>query len=120
MFVTGSELLLKTLLAAKGIAIDARMDGWAWLPLCIGLTLWSPGYLLKSVKSMALLILFITPACWIVCGTDIGFLAKATWSPIAGWLLLITGFFGLYTSAGIVLNTMWGKTILPLGDPISK
>lgn len=119
MFVTGSELLLKTLLASKGMAFDARIDGWAWLVLCIGLTTWAPAYIFKSVKSMAFLIIAITPAVWIVCLTDLGVLAK-TWVPVAGWFLLITGIFGLYTAAALVLNTTFGKTILPTGSPFLK
>lgn len=119
MFVTGSELLLKTLLASKGIAFDARMDGWAWLVLCIALTTWAPAYILKAAKSMAFLIIAITPAVWIVCLTDLTVIAK-TWVPCAGWLLLITGIFGLYTAAAIVLNTTFGKAILPTGSPFMK
>lgn len=119
MFVTGFELLLKTLLASKGIAFDARIDGWAWLALCLGLTTWAPAYIFKSIKSMAGLIIVILPAIWIICLCDMGVLAK-TYVPIAGWCLFITGMFGLYTAAALVLNTTFGKTILPTGSPIIK
>ncbi len=36
----------------------------------------------------------------------------------AGIFLLLTSIFSFYTAAAILLNTMAGKPILPLGNPI--
>ncbi|PKM78569.1 MAG: hypothetical protein CVU90_00810 [Firmicutes bacterium HGW-Firmicutes-15] len=115
MLTTGLELILKTILAKNGMTADSHLDGWAWLTLSIALTLWSPAYL-TSVKSMTFLVIAILPACWIITGVDIGYLPK-TWSYYDGVFLFITGCFGLYTGAGMILNTAFGKTIIPLGKP---
>ena len=39
---------------------------------------------------------------------------------IGGLFLIITSILSFYTVAAVLLNTMAGKTILPLGDPIWK
>jgi succinate-acetate transporter protein len=118
MLVTGLNLIFKYFAAKNGWKIDARVDGWAWLALSSALTLWTPAYF-KSPKSLMMIVVLLLPALWIVTFTDLGVWPK-TLSPIAGWFLFAAGWFGLYTGAAVVLNTAYGRTILPTGAPFVK
>lgn len=118
MLVTGLGLIFKFFAGVHGWQIDTRVDGYAWLALSSALTLWTPAYL-KSHKSLLMVVLMLLPAIWIVTFTDMGVWPK-TLVPIAGWFLFAAGWFGLYTGAAIILNTAFGKTVLPTGAPIIK
>jgi succinate-acetate transporter protein len=39
---------------------------------------------------------------------------------IAGWEGIVCALIALYTSAGILVNSVHGKEILPLGKPIVR
>ncbi|MGE5398365.1 MAG: acetate uptake transporter family protein, partial [Chitinophagales bacterium] len=118
MLVSGLEMLMKWWCIQHNIAFDARLDGWAWMTLAISLILWTPGYMAGPL-SMCLAVFALDPAVLIVALKDLGVLS-ASWGPAAGVLLLIGGIFGLYTAAAIVLNTRFGKTVLPMGPPLIK
>ena len=119
MLVTGLELLFKFWMATKGIALDARIDGWAWLVLAVSLILWTPGYF-KSPLVMTLLVLALDVALPLIALKDMGIMNPATAAPIIGIALLIGGSFGIYMAAGTILNTVFGRQVLPLGTPIIK
>ena len=104
--------------AHNGIEIDGRVSGYAWVAICIAITLWAPAYL-AGARSLSLTVLSLIPALWIIGLKDIGILG-ANWAPIAGYLALAGGIFGLYTSSAIILNDKFGKTVLPLGSPFIK
>lgn len=55
MLVTGLELIFKYFAGIYGWAVDARIDGWAWLALSIALITWTPGILSHRL------------ACWRWC-----------------------------------------------------
>ncbi|MFZ5641963.1 MAG: acetate uptake transporter family protein [Bacillota bacterium] len=116
MLVTGLELLFKFYAGIYGWKIDARVDGYAWLALSSALTLWAPAYL-KSPKSLMMIVIALLPAVWIVTFTDMGVWPK-TLVPIAGWFLFAAGWLGLYTSAAVILNTAFNRTVLPTGQPV--
>lgn len=119
MLVTGLECLFKFWAATKGITLDARIDGWAWLVLSISLVLWTPAYF-KSPLVMSILVLALDVAVVVIALKDIGILNPAAWNPIAAIFLLIGGICGIYMAAGTILNTAFGKQVLPLGAPIIK
>jgi len=118
MLATGLELIFKFFAVINGWKIDAHVDGWAWLALTLSLTLWTPAYF-KSAKTMLLVVLLVLPALWIITFTDMGVWPK-TLSPIAGWFLFVAGLTAIYTGAAIVLNTAFGRVILPIGAPLIK
>jgi len=118
MLTGGLEFFVKYASSLNGWAIDARIDGWAWLVLATVLLIWTPAYF-KGSLAMSLVVLALDVACPIVALTDLQILSKA-YAPIAGNFLLIAGIIGIYVSSAIVLNTAFGKTILPLGNPIIK
>jgi Predicted membrane protein len=117
MLVNGLELLFKFFAAQNGWKIDARIDGWAWLALSIALLLWSPGYF-KAPLSMILMVLALDVAAPVIALMDLQWIPPVTM--LSGTMLYIAGCCALYTSAAVVLNTVFGKTILPTGSPLIK
>jgi succinate-acetate transporter protein len=118
MLTTGLELIFKYFAAMNGWSMDARVDGWAWLALTASLTLWTPSYF-KSAKSMLMVVLLVLPGLWIITFTDMGVWPK-TLSPVAAWFLFAAGWAAIYTAAAVVLNTAFGRSVLPTGAPLIK
>jgi len=119
MLVGGLEMIFKYLAVANGWpAIDARIDGYGWMALWLALWVLTPAYC-KSPLVLTLAILALDVAVPIVCLHDLGILG-AQYAPVAGNFLGLAGIFGLYVAGAIVLNTEFGKTILPVGGPIIK
>lgn len=119
MLTGAAESITKYLLLSHNLPFSPLVDGWAWLVLAIATTLLTPAYLTGTPFLFTALV-FADVAIWAVALQDLQLVAAATASPIAGWFLLITGILGLYIAAGVVLNTTFNKTILPLGTPIVK
>lgn len=118
MFVTGLELIFKFYAAQQGWKVDGRIDGWAWLALAIALLTWTPGYF-KSPLSLFAAVIALDIAVPVVAFMDMGVLGHE-WHAVSGNCLGIAGIFGLYTAWGVVLNTTYGRTIIPLGSPLIK
>jgi succinate-acetate transporter protein len=117
--VTGAlGMLIKTDLAAKGIAFDAGIEGYTWLCAFLVLVCLTPCYL-KANKVFFWLVIVADVAVLFLALGDLG-IAKATLAPAAGWLLLLAGFLALYLVAAIAINTSFGKTVLPLPAPYVK
>ncbi|NLU50780.1 MAG: hypothetical protein GXX09_10330 [Syntrophomonadaceae bacterium] len=119
MLTGGLEFFVKYAGAVNGWTIDARIDGWAWLVLSITLIIWTFGYLKTAPLALNMVVIALDVACPIVAFRDLGILG-ASYSAIAGNMLLLAGIFGIYVAAGIILNGSFGKTILPLGGPVIK
>lgn len=119
MFVGGFEFMLKYFAAVNGWAMDAHIDGWAWLVLWLSLILWTPAYLKQSPLVMSLIVLLLDVAVFFVAFMDIGWLSHS-YSPIAANFLLAGGVLAIYLAAGIILNTAFGRAVLPLPGPILK
>lgn len=117
MFVTGLELIFKFFAGINGWKIDARIDGWAWLALSIALLAWTPGYF-KSPLSLFAVVIALDVAVPLVALMDLKWIPPVTM--ISGTFLYIAGIFGLYTGTAVVLNTVYGRTILPTGGPLIK
>jgi len=119
MLVGGLEFFIKYAGAAglMPIALDAVIDGWAWLALLIVLLLWTPAYLKTGVAPMGLLILALDVAVFCVAFSDLKIISAGN---IAAYALLITGCFGLYVGAAIQLNAAFGRTVLPMPPPLLK
>ncbi len=119
MMVGGIEFIFKYLALANGWpAIDARIDGYAWLALWLGLWLWTPAYF-KSPLVMTLVVLFLDIAVPIVCLQDMGAIGH-DYAWLAADTLLAAGLCGIYMASAIILNTEFGKVILPTGGALIK
>jgi succinate-acetate transporter protein len=117
MLVGGLEFFVKYFAAANqwSIPLDAHIDGWAWLSLAIALLLWTPAYF-KGTGILSLAVISLDVAVPLIAFMDMGVLG-ASYKPIAAYALLLTGVLAIYLSAAIILNTAYGKTILPIAGP---
>lgn len=117
MLVGGLEFFVKFAASLNGWVIDSRIDGWAWLTLAIALLAWTPAYF-KGSFAMSLVVLALDVAVPLIALSDMKVISG--FSNLAGNFLLIAGILGLYVASAIILNTAFGKTVLPLGSPIIK
>lgn len=121
MLVGGIEFFVKGYFGTvHGAPIDTRIDGWAWLVLFITLILWTPAYLKQSPMVMGLLVLLLDVAVFFVAMTDLAWMDKSVYGPLAGDFLLGSGICGIYVAAAIILNTAFGKSVIPMPGPIMK
>jgi succinate-acetate transporter protein len=119
MLVGGIEMFVKFWASLNEIALDAHVDGWAWLALTVSLVLWTPAYLKESNAVMSLSVIAIDVAIIFITLMDIGVLGHE-FKAIAGWGLFIAGWLGLYVAAAIVVNTAYKRNVLPLPGPLVK
>ncbi len=118
--LTGAlESITKYLLLVNKLPFAAQIDGWAWLVLAIATTMLTPAYLLSTPFLLAALIT-ADIGIWAVALMDLGVVSHAVGAPIAAWFLLFTGILGLYIALGIVMNTAFKRTIIPLGKPLVR
>jgi len=116
--LTGAvELITKTVLGANGIAFDGRIDGWAWRTCLLVLVGFTPCYL-KANKVFFFTVLVVDVGVLFLALAD---LKIAPFLGVyAGWALLIAGCGALYLVAATLINTTFGKTIVPLPAPFVK
>lgn len=119
MLVGGLEFIFKYFASINGWPLDTTIDGWAWLPLWITLILWTPVYLKDSPLPMALVILALDVGVFFVTFMDMGVLA-GHYAPIAAKFMLLGGICGLWVAAGIIVNTSYGRNIIPMPGPIIR
>ncbi len=119
MLVGGMEFIFKYFAAANGWVVDFTIDGWLWLPLLITLLFWTAAYLKESPAIMSMVVLLLDVGVFFVTFMDMGVLARS-WSPIAAFLLLGAGICALWVASAIIINTAFGRKILPMPGPILK
>lgn len=113
MLVGGIEFIFKYLVIANGWpAVDARIDGFAWCALWFGLWLWTPAYF-KSPMSLLLAVLCLDVAVPIVALQDLQSIGH-DYAGVAANFLGLAGIFGIYTASAIILNTEYGRAVLPM------
>lgn len=119
MLVGGLKFIFTYLAAANGWpAMDARIDGYAWFAMWLALWLWTPAYF-KSPIVMTLVVLFLDIAVPIVCLQDLAIIGhEYAW--LAANTLGLAGLFGIWMASAIILNTEFGRVIIPVGSPIIK
>lgn len=111
MLVGGIEMFLKYAGISDGAPLDSRIDGYAWAILTVVLWLWSPAFF-KKFGLLSIIILFLDVALPFIALTDLQLIPK-DFGLISAWSLLIAGILAVYLSAGIVVNTTFGKKIYP-------
>ncbi|MBC7076322.1 MAG: hypothetical protein H5T98_09715 [Syntrophomonadaceae bacterium] len=118
MFTTGLSFVFKYYAATQGWALDARIDGWVWIILWVTVWLWTPAFFDRPLV-FVLMVLSICVACPFICLIDLGVLDHG-YAKIPANALLIAGSLGTYFAAAGMLNTTYGRTILPVGKPVVK
>ena len=119
MLVGGMEFIFKFFAAINGWKVDFTMDGWLWLPLFISLVLWTPAYLKESSALMSIVVILVDITVFFVTFMDMGVL-NHSYAITASYFVVVAGCGALYVAAAGVLNTAFGKTILPMPGPILK
>lgn len=120
-------LTAEQLAAAKaniGKAVGAMMakavvvEGWMWMAGAAFLTAVTPAYL-KS--GLFMLVVLIDIVLWMIVGVDTGWYGDPkTFKPIIGWLLVISGWYGVYMAGAVVCNTIYGKKVFWTPPPVIK
>lgn len=79
------------------------------------LYLWFATFYLN--RALFYIFLTLTATFFLLAFHDFGILGS---SALGGWMGEICGVLALYTSAAGVINSVAGRTVLPVGNPISK
>ena len=119
MLVSGVEMFFKYF--TQGL--DTRIDGWAWLALMFVVLLWTPAFY-KTPALLFIIVLGLNVAVPCIVLNDLKLISdpgvSKVLSNIAGYALLFCGVLGIYLSAALVVNTTYGKTVLPNPKPFYK
>jgi hypothetical protein len=83
------------------------------------LTAVTPAYA-KGNKLIFILVVLIDIVLWCIVGLDLGKMDPAIGKPIVGWLLIVSGWIGVYLAGAVVCNTVYGKVIYPIPAPFVK
>lgn len=118
MLTGGLEMIMKFNAATNGIALDAHIDGWAWLVLTVTLIMWTPAFF-KTPLILTLVVIAIDVALPFITLMDLGILPKS-YGAIPAWFLLTAGILAIYLSAATVVNTAFGRKVYPNPGPIIK
>lgn len=119
MFASGMKFLLGTSVYAT-FGIDARIDGWAWACLLIATWGFTPAYLKRGPATLTIALLLLDAALPFIMLVDLKVISASTFNPVAGWLLLASGLFALYTCIAMINNNAFGKQVLPFPGPFMK
>ena len=121
MLAGAAEFMVKYFAAANkwAIPLDTRIDGWAWAALAIFIVSWTPAYF-KGTSILSTAVVLLDVAVVTIAGMDLGLISKVSGDPIAAYGLLFCGILALYLSAALILNTAFGKSVLPITGPWIK
>lgn len=111
MLVTGLEMFHKYTALMEGAPLDGRIDGYVWAILTLVVYLWTPAFF-KKFGLLSIVVLLLDIALPFIALTDLTLLPKE-FSLISAWSLLASGLVAVYLSAGMVVNTTFGKKIYP-------
>lgn len=120
MFASALSIISKFLMIINGITPSVVIEGWLWAAGAAFLTVITPVYA-KQNAIMFFLVLFVDIILWMIVGIDTGWYGNpAVLKPIAGWCLIIVGVVGVYMSGAALVNTVYGKKVLPIPPPVIK
>jgi succinate-acetate transporter protein len=118
MLVGGIAMFAKYNALAAGAPLDSRIDGYAWLALTLVVYLWTPAFF-KPLSLLSLVVLALDVALPFIFLVDLKVL-PASFSPVAGYALLVAGLLAIYYGAALIVNITFGKTVYPVIAPKKK
>lgn len=119
MLVGSLGFMFKYFAKINAWPLQLTIDGWGWLPLLIALLFITFAYLKESSAIMAVVVLSLDIAVFFVTFMNMGVMSP-TWAPIAAYFVLLAGAGAIWLACAVILNTAFGKTILPVPGPILK
>jgi len=94
------------------------VEGWTWMAGAAFLTAVTPAY---AKSGLFFLVVAIDIALWMIVGMDSGWYGDPkTWKPIIGYLLVFSGWYGVYMAGAVVCNTIYGKKVYWTPPPLIK
>ncbi|MCX5841433.1 MAG: hypothetical protein NTY16_08280 [Deltaproteobacteria bacterium] len=99
---------------------DAYVEGWCWMAGAGFLTVVTPAYA-KGNAFIFLLVVMLDIVLWLIVGQDTGWFGDPKiCRPIIGYLLIASGWVGVYLAGATVCNTVYGKPIFFVPKPLVK
>ncbi len=100
------------------VAKAVYIEGWMWMAGAGFLTAVTPAY---AKSGLFLLVVAIDVVLWMIVGMDTGWFGDPkTWKPVIGYLLVFSGFYGIYMAGAVVCNTVYGKKVFWTPPPVVK
>ncbi|HON23429.1 MAG TPA: hypothetical protein PKV74_06595 [Syntrophales bacterium] len=94
------------------------IEGWMWMAGAGFLTAVTPAY---AKSGLFLLVVVIDVVLWMIVGMDTGWFGDPkTWKPVIGYLLVFSGWYGVYMAGAVVCNTIYGKKVFWTPPPLVK
>ncbi|MFB3925520.1 MAG: acetate uptake transporter family protein [Syntrophales bacterium] len=120
MVAAALSTFAKFMLIKFGMKPAVHVEGWMWMAGAAFLTLVTPAYA-KGNLFIFLLVVLIDIVLWMIVGVDTGWYGDpAAYKPIIGWLLVISGWIGIYLAGAVVCNTVYGKPVFFVPKPLVK
>jgi len=119
MFGASLSVLSKFFMIKFGMAPHAYVEGWTWMAGAGFLTAVTPAYA-KSNALLFITVILIDIALWCIVFLDLGKMDPAIGKPIVAWILVFSGWAGVYLAGAVVCNTVYGKVIYPVPKPWVK
>jgi hypothetical protein len=116
MFTGGLADILAYYAPLMGWEMNSTANGWAWIILAVSLILWLPAYMREAPKFFSTMVADLCVMVTCVTFIKLG-IASAAVVNIAAYTALIGAMMATYFAAAVVLNTSFGRVILPVGTP---
>jgi len=120
MLGAGFSVLSKFFMIKFGMKPAVVVEGWMWMAGASFLTVVTPAYA-KGNLFIFILVLILDVVLWMIVGVDTGWYGDpAVFKPAIGWLLVVSGFIGVYLAGAVVCNTVYGKPVFFVPKPLIK
>jgi len=120
MLAGASSFFFKYMAGLNGWPVDTLIDGFAWAVLAVALIAFTPAYLKESPKLFGIFILIVDTGLVILALLDLHILPHDPWQTVFAYMCLVNTAIPLYLVAATVVNTSFGKMLLPVGKPFIK
>ena len=105
---------------AVGAAVGKMVyiEGWTWMAGAAFLTAVTPAY---AKSGLFTLVIAIDVVLWMIVGCDSGWFGDPkVMKPIIGYLLIFSGWYGIYMAGAVCCNTVYGKKVFWTPPPLVK
>jgi uncharacterized protein len=100
------------------VAKMVYIEGWMWMAGASFLTAMTFNY---AKSGLFVLVVVLDIVLWMIVGCDTGWFGDAkVMKPIIGYLLIFSGFYGVYFVAAVATNTVYGKKVFWTPPPLVK
>ena len=100
------------------VAKAVYIEGWMWMAGAAFLTVVTPAY---AKSPLFILVVVVDVILWMIVGCDTGWFGDAkVMKPIIGYLLVFSGFYGIYMAGAVTCNTVYGKKVYWTPPPLIK